>query len=94
MFASLRGRYLGDAPLVEDGSVSSDSSFLLNASVGWEWNNLVFRLDGFNLLDSDDDDIAYYYASRLAGEPLGGVEDVHFHPLEPRMVRASVTMHW
>ena len=94
MFASVRGRYLGDAPLVEDGSISSDSSFLLNASIGWEWNALVFRLDGFNLLDSDDDDIAYYYASRLQGEPLGGVEDVHFHPLEPRMVRASVTMHW
>lgn len=94
VFASLRGRYLGEAPLVEDGSVASDSSFLLNASVGWEWNNYVFRLDGFNLLDSDDDDISYYYESRLAGEPLGGVEDVHFHPLEPRMVRASVTMHW
>jgi outer membrane receptor protein involved in Fe transport len=94
LFASIRGRYLGSAPLVEDGSISSDSSFLLNASVGWQWNNFEFRVDGFNLLDSDDDDIAYYYASRLAGEPLAGVEDVHFHPLEPRMVRASVTMHW
>lgn len=94
LFASIRGRYLGSAPLVEDASVSSQSSFLLNAGVGWQWDNLEFRIDGFNLLDSDDDDIAYYYASRLAGEPLEGVEDVHFHPLEPRMVRASVTMHW
>jgi hypothetical protein len=93
-FASLRGRYLGSAPLVEDGSVSSQSSFLLNAGVGFRWQDLEFRLDGFNLLDSDDDDISYYYTSRLSGEPLEGVDDVHFHPFEPRMVRASVTMHW
>ena len=94
MFASIRGRYLGGAPLVEDGSVSSQSSFLLNAGVGLRWQNLEFRIDGFNLLDSDADDIAYFYASRLPGEPLEGVDDVHFHPFEPRMVRASVTMHW
>ena len=94
LFASLRGRYLGKAPLVEDGSVWSSASFLVNAGVGYRWQDLEFRIDGFNLLDSNDDDIAYYYPSRLAGEPAGGVEDVHFHPFEPRMVRASVTMHW
>ena len=37
LFASVRGRYLGSAPLVEDNSVSSQSSFLLNASFGWQW---------------------------------------------------------
>ncbi len=94
IFASIRGRYLGSAPLVEDGSVSSGSSFLLNAGVGLRWQDLEFRIDGFNLLDSDDDDIAYYYTSRLPGERLEGVDDVHFHPFEPRMVRASVTVHW
>ena len=51
-------------------------------------------LDVFNLFDSNDDDIAYFYASRLEGEPLAGVEDVHFHPLEPRSARFSVTFSW
>jgi hypothetical protein len=37
---------------------------------------------------------ALFYASRLTAEPAEGVEDVHFHPLEPRSVRASVTMLW
>ena len=46
------------------------------------------RVDVLNLLDSDDDDITYFYASRLAGEPAEGVEDLHFHPIEPRTVRA------
>ena len=39
------------------------------------------------MLDRKDSDIAYFYASRLAGEPTEGIEDVHFHPMEPRGVR-------
>ena len=43
-----------------------------------------------NVLDSNDHDIDYYYASRLPGEPGGGEEDIHFHILEPRTVRGYV----
>jgi hypothetical protein len=28
-----------------------------------------------------------FYASRLPGEPPEGVEDRHFHPIEPRTAR-------
>ena len=45
-------------------------------------------MDVLNAFDSDDDDITYWYASRLPGEPPEGVEDYHFHPIEPRNVRA------
>jgi hypothetical protein len=44
-----------------------------------------------NLFDSKDDDIAYWYASRLPGEPAAGVDDYHFHPIEPRDLRAYFT---
>jgi len=47
-------------------------------------------LDLMNALDSDDHDIDYYFASRLAGEPDEGVEDIHFHVFEPRSLRLSV----
>src|SRR5690606_13567270 len=94
LYASARLRYLGDAPLIEDGSVTSDDSVLVNASVGYRLDNLDFRIDMFNALDSDADDISYYYASRLPGEGADGVEDVHFHPMEPRTVRASITVGW
>jgi len=43
-----------------------------------------------NLTDSQRDDIAYAYASRLPSEPASGVDDVHFHPVEPRTVRAGL----
>ena len=37
-------------------------------------------------------DIDYYFASRLPGEPPGGVEDIHFHPAVPRTVRVGLVV--
>lgn len=92
--ASARLRWLSDAPLVENGSLRSDDSLLVNAGLRYRYGNAEYRLDVFNLLGSDAADIAYFYASRLAGEALSGIEDTHLHPLEPRAVRASVTWHF
>ena len=94
LFASLRGRYLGDAPLVEDGSIRDGGSTLVNAGFGYRWPRFELRVDVFNLFDSTDNDITYFYASRLPGEPDDGIEDVHLHPLEPRAVRASLSYSW
>ena len=91
---SLRLRHLGEAPLVEDNSVRADSSTLLHVGTAYRRGPLEWRLDIFNALDSNDYDISYYYASRLPGEAAEGVEDIHFHPFEPRTVRASVKFHW
>ncbi len=90
---SLRVRRLGDYPLIEDGSVRAGSSLLANAGIMWRNGPLQLRLDAFNLFDSDDTDITYFYESRLTGEATG-VEDVHFHPLEPRSLRVTATYHW
>lgn len=92
--ASVRLRYLGEAPLLEDNSVRSDESLLLNAGIAYRRDAVELRLDVFNLSDSTDHDISYYYASRLPGEPAGGVEDLHFHPLEPRAARFSAMWIW
>ena len=46
----------------------------------------------FNLLDSNDSDIEYFYRSRLPGEPPAGVDDIHFHPTLTRTVRVSLTV--
>lgn len=43
-----------------------------------------------NALDERSSDIQYFYASRLSGEAAGGVEDVHFHPAEPRQLRVGL----
>ena len=59
--ASLRFRHLGGAPLTEDNSANSGSSLLVNAAFGYERGALGIQLEVFNLTDSDDRDIAYYY---------------------------------
>jgi outer membrane receptor protein involved in Fe transport len=91
--ASLFVRYFGPRPLIEDGSVESSASTLLNAQVTYKiGKHLRITGDVFNLLDAKVDDIAYFYTSRLPGEPPGGVDDVHFHPAEPRSFRLGITV--
>ena len=46
--------------------------------------------DVFNVLNSRVSDIDDYYTSRLPGEPLDGVNDIHTHPMQPRTARLSV----
>ncbi len=90
-FGGARVRYLGEAPLIEDGSVYSDSTTLVNVEAGFRVNDsLDVSLAVFNLFDDDGSDITYFYESRLPGEPTP-VEDIHFHPVEPRTVRATAT---
>lgn len=42
------------------------------------------------MLDRRDRDIEYFYSSQLRSE-AAAVDDIHFHPAEPRMFRARVT---
>ena len=89
-FGGARLRYLGSAPLIEDDSVRSDPTTLLNLEAGYEFTSaLSVTVSLLNALDSDDDDISYYYESQLANESAP-VEDVHLHPVEPRTLRLGV----
>ena len=92
-FGALRVRYVDGAPLIEDGSVTAHSATLAHLSLGWAGQRYALRADVLNLFDSDDRDIEYFYASRLAGEPLEGAEDRHFHRFEPRQVRVTLTVN-
>ncbi len=88
--ATLRARYFGSYPLIEDDSVESDGSTVLNLRLGKTWGPIGLSLDVLNLLDSDDHDIDYYYASRLPGEPAAGVDDIHFNVFQKRSFRANL----
>ncbi|MDQ6648316.1 MAG: TonB-dependent receptor [Pseudomonadota bacterium] len=90
--AGLRYRFLGPAPLIEDNSVRSHSTTVVNAQLGYAFNTrLKLTMEVLNALDSKDNDITYYYASQLAGEKQP-VDDIHFHPVEPRNVRLTLRM--
>jgi hypothetical protein len=46
----------------------------------------------FNLFETANSEIDYYYTSRLPGEPLGGGTDVHTHPTLPRAARVNLVV--
>jgi len=88
-FGMLQYRYFGPRPLIEDNSVRSQSTQLTNLRVGYKieskWR---VHMDVFNLFDREDHDIDYFYASQLRGE-AAPVDDIHFHPIEPRTFRVT-----
>ncbi|MCF6204938.1 MAG: TonB-dependent receptor, partial [Methylococcaceae bacterium] len=92
-FGGPRLRFFGPRPLTEDNSIRSKSTLLLSAMLGYEFNeNLSIQAEAFNLLNRKDSAIDYYYTSRLQGEATAGVDDIHFHPVEPINFRIGITM--
>jgi outer membrane receptor protein involved in Fe transport len=93
VFGGMRLRYFGPRALVEDDSVRSGSTNLVNAELGYKFSQqLRVGMDVFNLFNAAHSDIDYFYTSRLPGEPGEGVDDIHFHPTLPRTVRVSFTL--
>jgi hypothetical protein len=91
---SLRARYFGPRPLIEDNSVRSMSSIDFSLRVSYKVDpKTKINLDVFNLFNRQASDIDYFYASRLRNEPAP-VDDIHFHPAEPRGARVTLVMRF
>lgn len=87
---TLTARVLGPSPLNEDNSVRSERTTLVNGLLNYDFERFQIKLEVLNMFDSEDDDIRYFYESRLPGEAAEGVEDIHLHAFEPRSLRLSV----
>jgi hypothetical protein len=92
---SVRWRYFGPRALIKDNSARSKATSLINLDAGYRLtSNLRLTGEVFNLLNAADSDVDYYYASRLPGEPLDGINDFHFHPTLPRTARVSMVINF
>jgi hypothetical protein len=90
-FGGARFRHFGKAPLIEDGGIESRPTTLVNLEAGYRiTETLKLSAAIFNVLDSDDNDIAYLYESQLATE-TAPIQDIHFHPVEPRTLRVTLS---
>lgn len=45
-----------------------------------------------DVLNSRSHNIDYFNISRLPGEPAAGVADLHFHPVESRALRLTLSV--
>jgi outer membrane receptor protein involved in Fe transport len=95
-FGGVAVRRFGPRPLIEDNSVRSKSSTPVSGRLGYRFaDGFIVRLDAYNLLDQTSSQIDYYYASRLPTDAdPAGTDDIHFHPLEPRSFRLSLSKQW
>lgn len=90
-FGGARFRHFGKAPLIEDSSVRSEPTTLVNVEAGYRFaKRYKISAAVYNVFDSKDSDITYFYESQLANESEP-VEDIHFHPVEPRTVRLTLS---
>jgi hypothetical protein len=91
IFGSLRVRHFGPRPLIENASVRSSGTTLWNGELGYRLSRQArLVLEVFNVANANVSDIDYHYVSRLPGEALDGVEDVHTHPALPRSARLGL----
>lgn len=91
---TVHARYFGPRPLIEDNSVRSQSSVIFSARASYKFDaKTSVNFDVFNLFDRKVNDIEYYYPSQLRNE-TSPVNDIHFHPAEPRSARLALVMHY
>jgi hypothetical protein len=88
-------RYFGPRALVQDNSERSPASTLFNGQIACDLNrNVRLILDILNIFNAQVNDMEYYYATRLKGEPAAGINDFEIHPSEPLSVRLSLTVRF
>lgn len=89
-FATLRLRHFGNVTVDTNNPVPPYSTSIVNFSTEYEIaKKLKIQLDVLNLLNAKNFDIAYYYGYQTS--PAAKARDgLVFHPIEPRMFRASL----
>ncbi|MBI1839351.1 MAG: TonB-dependent receptor [Verrucomicrobia bacterium] len=91
LFSSLRLRYFGPRPLIEDNSIRSGATILLGAQLGYRFNKTwTLTAEAFNILNRRDHDIDYAYESRVRPGDSPATQ-VHYHPVEPIQARFALT---
>jgi outer membrane receptor protein involved in Fe transport len=93
-FGGLQWRRLGGYPISDGDRNPQDPGYSeVNLDIGYKVSpRLKLQASVFNLLNTRANASAYFYTSRLPGEPLEGVDDKQIHPLEPISARFTATM--
>ncbi|MFI3198087.1 MAG: TonB-dependent receptor [Methylococcaceae bacterium] len=94
LFSSVRLRHFGEVPLDESGTFWAGNTSIVNLGAGYQHKKKYkFEIDLFNIFGSTANDIAYAYQNAY---PAGatGQDGIMKHPVEPRMVRGTITVNF
>lgn len=92
-FGGLQWRKLGAYPISDGDRDPKDPGYSeWNADIGYKLTpKFRVQLSVFNLFNTKANSAAYYYTSRLPGEPADGVAGPQTHPIEPISVLLKAT---
>ena len=93
-FGGLQWRKLGAYPVSDGDRYPEDRGYSeINLDAGYKVSShLKVQLSIFNALNIRANSSAYFYTSRLPGEPADGVTGLQVHPLEPISGILKVTL--
>jgi hydrogenase/urease accessory protein HupE len=93
LFGTVRLRHIGDMPLDPSGTYWPGSTSVVNLGAGYKQKKYKLEFDLFNIFDSTANDISYAYQYTY---PAGAASQTGImkHPVEPRMLRATITVNF
>jgi len=93
-FGGLQWRDLGAYPISDGDRYPQDKGYSeFNIDLGYKVNeHLKLQASAFNLTNVKANAAAFYYAARLPGEPVDGVNDFQVHAIEP--ISGSLKVTW
>jgi hypothetical protein len=93
LFGTVRLRHFGSMPLDPSGKYWAGSTSVVNLGAGYKQKRFKLELDLFNVFDSTSNDISYAYDSAY---PNGATRQTGImrHPVEPRMLRGTITINF
>ncbi|MBS3964302.1 MAG: TonB-dependent receptor plug domain-containing protein [Methylomonas sp.] len=94
LFGTVRLRHFGHVPLDEQGEFWAGDTSIVNLGAGYKQKTYRLDVDVFNVLGSQDSDIAYAYPYSFGGIDTGGANGLLRHPVEPRMIRGTITVNF
>ena len=89
--SAIRYRHISDRPAIEDNSIVAKGYTVIDLSLAYKYKKAKFNLSVENLMNVEWNEAQFATESRLKSE-VESVEELHFTPGAPVMVKASVTI--
>jgi TonB-dependent Receptor Plug Domain len=92
--SSLAMRFLGDRYADEDRHQTARGYLLVDFTTRYRYKWLEAFVSIENVGNTDYREAQLFFTSRLAGEPAGGVPDIHYTPGNPRTVMGGLAVRF
>jgi hypothetical protein len=92
--SSLGMRFLGDRYADEERHQTARGYLLFDFTARYRYKWLEAFVSIENLANTEYREAQFFFTSRLAGEPVGGVPDIHYTPGNPRTVLGGLAVRF